>query len=104
MVGFSDHLNPLSPQEKYLDREIYFTELATNTLFVLTSDYKDQWGPLVLEHQLVYFEMDDDTMSMRVHSWEPEPVCIPASFSRRGCSQPSSWLLGTCGSGRVSDV
>ena len=67
-----DHLNPLSPQEKYLDREIYFTELATNTSFVLTSDYKDQWGPLVLEHQLVYFEMDDDAMSMRVHSWEPE--------------------------------
>ena len=67
-----DHLNPLSPQEKYLDREIYFTELATNTSFVLTSDYKDQWGPLVLEHQLVYFEMDDDTMSMRVHAWEPE--------------------------------
>ncbi|MEL0312469.1 MAG: phosphatase PAP2 family protein [Candidatus Poseidoniales archaeon] len=67
-----DHLNPLSPQEKYLDREIYFIELATNTSFVLTSDYKDQWGPLVLEHQLVYFEMDDDTMSMRVHAWEPE--------------------------------
>ena len=67
-----DHLNPLSPQEKYLDREIYFTELATNTSFVLTSDYKDQWGPMVLEHQLVYFEMDEDTMSMRVHSWEPE--------------------------------
>lgn len=67
-----DHLNPLMPQEKYLDREIYFTELATNTSFVLTSDTKDQWGPLVLEHQLVYFELDDDTRSMRVHTWEPE--------------------------------
>ena len=67
-----DHLNPLAPQDKYLDREIYFTELATNTTFVLTSDTKDQWGPLVLEHQLVYFELDDDTRSMRVHTWEPE--------------------------------
>ena len=67
-----DHLNPLAPQDKYLDREIYFTELATNTSFVLTSDTKDQWGPLVLEHQLVYFELDDDTRSMRVHTWEPE--------------------------------
>jgi hypothetical protein len=67
-----DHLNPLAPQDKYLDREIYFTELDTNTSYVLTSDYKDQWGPLVLEHQLVYFELDDDVMSMEIHAWEPE--------------------------------
>jgi hypothetical protein len=62
----------LAPQDKYLDREIYFTELDTNTSYVLTSDYKDQWGPLVLEHQLVYFELDDDVMSMEIHAWEPE--------------------------------
>ena len=67
-----DHLNPLSPQEKYLDREIYFTELDTNTSHVLTSDTKDQWGPQVLEHHLVYFEMDEDVVSVEIHSWEPE--------------------------------
>ena len=67
-----DHLNPMSPQSKYLDREIYFTELDTNTSHVLTSDTNDQWGPQVLEHHLVYFEMDDGVVSVEIHSWEPE--------------------------------
>ena len=29
-----DHLNPTTPQSKYLDREIYFTELSSNTTHV----------------------------------------------------------------------
>ena len=67
-----DHYNPITPLEKYLDREIYFTELDTNTSHVLTSDSKDQWGPQVLEQHLVYFEMDDEVVSVEIHSWEPE--------------------------------
>jgi len=67
-----DHYNPLSPQQKYLDREIYFTELDTNTSHVLTSDANDQWGPQVLEQHLVYFQTDGEVVSVEVHSWEPE--------------------------------
>jgi hypothetical protein len=67
-----DHLNPLTPQTKYLDREIYFTNLTTNTTHVLTSDTNDQWGPQVLEHHLVYFQLDDDVRTIEIHSWEPE--------------------------------
>ncbi len=67
-----DHYNPLTPQEKYLDREIYFTELDTNTSHILTSDSNDQWGPQVLEQHLVYFQMDDEGVSVEIHSWEPE--------------------------------
>ncbi len=67
-----DHLNPLAPQAKYLDREIYFTNLATNTSHVLTSDSNDQWGPQVLEHHLVYFQLDGEVVSVEIYSWEPE--------------------------------
>ncbi len=67
-----DHLNPLTPQTKYLDREIYFTNLTTNTTHVLTSDTNDQWGPQVLEHHLVYFQLDDEVRTIEIHSWEPE--------------------------------
>ena len=67
-----DHLNPLSPQTKYMDREIYFTDLASNTTHVLTSDINDQWGPQVLENHLVYFQLEDDVRTIEVHSWEPE--------------------------------
>ena len=67
-----DHYNPLSPQDKYLDREIYFTNLSTNATHVLTSDSDDQWGPNVLENHLVYFQMEDGVVSVEIHSWEPE--------------------------------
>ena len=67
-----DHYNPLTPQQKYLDREIYFTELETNTSHVLTSDTSDQWGPQVLEQHLVYFQRNGDVVSVEIHSWEPE--------------------------------
>ena len=67
-----DHLNPLSPQDKYLDREIYFVELDANTTQILTSDTKEQWGPQVLEHHLVYFELDGEIQTLEIHSWEPE--------------------------------
>ncbi len=67
-----DHLNPLTPQSKYLDREIYFTNLTTNTTHVLTSDTNDQWGPVVLEHHLVYFQLEDDVRTIEIHSWQPE--------------------------------
>ena len=67
-----DHLNPTTPQTKYMDREIYFMELATNTTHVLTSDTNDQWGPQVLENHLVYFQLENDVRTIEVHSWEPE--------------------------------
>mgnify|MGYP002821872235 FL=1 len=67
-----DHYNPITPQQKYLDREIYFTKLDTNTSHVLTSDTNDQWGPQVLEQHLVYFQTDGDVVSVEIHSWEPE--------------------------------
>ena len=67
-----DHYNPLVPQSKYFDREIYFTDLATNTSHVLTSDTNDQWGPQVLEHHLIYFQSDGDVVQFKIHAWEPE--------------------------------
>jgi len=67
-----DHLNPLTPQNKYLDREIYFTDLETNTTHVLTSDTNDQWGPQVLEHHIVYFQLEDEVRTIEIHAWEPE--------------------------------
>ena len=67
-----DHYNPLAPQSKYFDREIYFTDLATNTSHVLTSDTNDQWGPQVLEHHLVYFQSDGEVVQFKIHAWEPE--------------------------------
>ena len=67
-----DHLNPTTPQSKYLDREIYFTELSSNTTHVLTSDNNDQWGPQVLENHLVYFQLDGEDVTVEIHAWEPE--------------------------------
>ena len=67
-----DHYNPLAPQSKDFDREIYFTDLATNTSHVLTSDTNDQWGPQVLEHHLVYFQSDGEVVQFKIHAWEPE--------------------------------
>jgi hypothetical protein len=67
-----DHYNPLSPRDEYLDREIHFTTLGTNTTQVLTVDENDQWGPQVLENHLVYFQLEDETVSVEIHSWEPE--------------------------------
>jgi membrane-associated phospholipid phosphatase len=67
-----DHLNPLSPQTKYLDREIYFLDLVENTTHVLTSDTDDQWGPQVLENHLVYFQLEDEVVTVEIHTWEPQ--------------------------------
>ena len=67
-----DHLNPSSPQSKYLDREIYFLDLVENTTHVLTSDTNDQWGPQVLENHLVYFQLEDELVTVEIHAWEPE--------------------------------
>ena len=67
-----DHLNPTSPQTKYLDREIYFLDLVENTTHVLTSDTNDQWGPQVLENHLVYFQLEDEVRTVEIHAWEPE--------------------------------
>ncbi len=67
-----DHLNPLSPQTKYLDREIYFLDLVENTTHVLTSDTDDQWGPQVLENHLVYFQLEDEVVTVEIHMWEPQ--------------------------------
>ena len=67
-----DHYNPIAPRDEYLDREIHFTTLGTNTTQVLTVDENDQWGPQVLENHLVYFQLEDETLSVEIHSWEPE--------------------------------
>lgn len=67
-----DHLDPTAPQNKYLDREIYFLELQANTTQVLTSDAEDQWSPQVLTNHIVYLESDGETMTVEVHAWEPE--------------------------------
>ena len=67
-----DHYNPLAPRDEYLDREIHFTTLGTNTTQVLTVDENDQWGPQVLENHLVYFQLEDETVSVEIHSWDPE--------------------------------
>jgi len=68
-----DHLIPTNPQQKYLDGEIYFTNLESNITETLTSDELDQWSPHVLENHLVYFEMDDEgAVTIEIHSWQPE--------------------------------
>ncbi|HJM55526.1 MAG TPA: phosphatase PAP2 family protein [Poseidonia sp.] len=67
-----DFYNPLTPRDEYLDREIYFTTLGTNTTQPLTVDENDQWGPQVLENHLVYFQLEGETVSVEIHSWEPE--------------------------------
>lgn len=67
-----DFYNPLAPRDEYIDREIYFTTLGTNTTQPLTVDKNDQWGPQVLENHLVYFQSEGEVVSVEIHSWEPE--------------------------------
>ena len=69
--GF-DHLNPTLPLDEYLDGEIYYLNLTTNYTNTLTSDEINQWGPIVLENHLVFFEESDDGAIIKIHSWEPE--------------------------------
>ena len=67
-----DHLNPSLPLEEYLDGEIYYLNLTTNYTHILTSDKINQWGPIVLENHLVYFEESGDSRVIKIHSWNPE--------------------------------
>ena len=67
-----DHLNPTLPLEEYLDGEIYYLNLTTNYTNTLTSDKINQWGPIVLENHLVYFEENGDSTVIKIHSWTPE--------------------------------
>ena len=67
-----DHLNPSSPIEEYYDGEILYMSLTNNFTHVLTADEVDQWGPIVLEDHLIYLEQSDDSVLIKVHSWEPE--------------------------------
>ncbi len=67
-----DHLNPSLPLEEYLDGEIYYLNLTTNYTHILTSDKINQWGPIVLENHLVYFEESGDSKVIKIHSWNPE--------------------------------
>ncbi len=69
--GF-DHLNPSLPLDEYLDGEIYYLNLTTNYTHTLTSDKINQWGPIVLENHLVYFEENGDNTVIKIHSWNPE--------------------------------
>ncbi|MDA0715858.1 MAG: phosphatase PAP2 family protein [archaeon] len=67
-----DHLNPTSPQNQYLDFELYYVDFETNRSNVLTVDNLDQHSPQVLEQHIVYVETDDEGIStVQVHSWEP---------------------------------
>ena len=70
--AMKDHLNPSSPIEEYFDGEIFYMDIAENFTHVLTADEVDQWGPIVLEDHLVYFEQSDDGVIIQVHSWTPE--------------------------------
>jgi hypothetical protein len=70
-AGF-DHLNPTLPLDEYLDGEIYYLNLTTNYTHTLTSDEINQWGPIVLDNHLVFFEESDDGAIIKIHSWEPE--------------------------------
>jgi hypothetical protein len=70
--AMKDHLNPSSPIEEYFDGEIFYMDIAENFTHVLTADEVDQWGPIVLEDHLVYFEESNDGVIIQVHSWEPE--------------------------------
>jgi hypothetical protein len=68
-----DHLNPTSPQTKYMDGEIQFLNFTENQTMLLTSDELHQFGPQVLPEHLVYFEEDENgVVTVHVHSWEPE--------------------------------
>lgn len=67
-----DHLNPTSPQNQYMDFELYYLDFETNRSNVLTVDTLDQHSPQVLEQHIVYVETDDEGVStVQVHSWEP---------------------------------
>lgn len=67
-----DHLNPTSPQNQYMDFELYYLDFETNRSNVLTVDDLDQHSPQVLEQHIVYVETDDEGIStVQVHSWEP---------------------------------
>ena len=70
--AMKDHLNPSSPIEEYFDGEIMYMNLSDNFTHVLTADELDQWGPIVLENHIVYFEESDDGVIIRVQSWVPE--------------------------------
>ena len=67
-----DHLNPTVPLEEYLDGEIYYLNISTNYTHTLTSDEINQWGPIVLDNHLVYFEENGEGSIIKIHSWEPE--------------------------------
>ena len=68
-----DHLNPTSPQTKYMDGEIQFLNFTENQTMLLTSDELHQFGPQVLPEHLVYFEEDENgVVTVHVHNWEPE--------------------------------
>jgi len=67
-----DHLNPTTPQEQYLDFELYYLDFELNRSNVLTVDTLNQRSPQVLEQHIVYVESDEDGVStVRVHTWEP---------------------------------
>ena len=70
--AMKDHLNPSSPIEEYFDGEIMYMNLSDNFTHVLTADELDQWGPIVLENHIVYFEESDEGVIIRVQSWVPE--------------------------------
>tara|TARA_B110000444_G_scaffold261551_1_gene315141 strand:- start:3161 stop:5215 length:2055 start_codon:yes stop_codon:yes gene_type:complete len=70
-AGF-DHLNPVLPLDEYLDGEIYYLNLTTNYTHTLTSDELNQWGPIVLDNHLVFFEESEEGAIIKIHSWEPE--------------------------------
>ncbi len=70
-AGF-DHLNPILPLDEYLDGEIYYLNLTTNYTHTLTSDELNQWGPIVLDNHLVFFEESEEGAIIKIHSWEPE--------------------------------
>jgi len=70
--AMKDHLNPSSPIEEYFDGEILYMYLSDNFTQTLTADEVDQWGPIVLEDHLVYFEESEDGTIIQIHSWEPE--------------------------------
>ena len=67
-----DHLNPTLPLDEYRDGEIYYLNLTTNYTHTLTSDKINQWGPIVLENHLLYFEESGDSTVIKIHSWTPE--------------------------------
>jgi len=67
-----DHLNPIIPLDEYLDGEIYYLNLTTNYTHTLTSDKINQWGPIVLDNHLVYFEEDGDGSIIKIQTWVPE--------------------------------